>query len=656
MYQPSKNNETLLKAENETLEEETRRPQRPPECDNPGHEPQLVDKPTSKVCVDDLRKVLELSESELDLRVDRLLLGSICTYGKIELAEERLESQSQNMTRMTPSGLWTALKSTQSEEDSHAQIIREALNTPGFDVNRLSDPRFVGSTASALHLACDNNIQSHVGVQLLLSDARCDVNLQTDSRDTVLTTAVQWVRFEDDRYADIIRLLLKHPRIDVNKRNGSKGHTALHRACDWKTPVGVRLLLSDMRCDANARTLNDDTPLMLAAKQVYMRIRVETMEAIMIMLLERDALNINHVTKHSNYSALMIRLHLCSNPKFSTANEDLNMVKLFLSYGADPNVPAHLLAYAVNFCSLDICRELLQSGADPNSAFPNTKFSLDQHGDKETALHCAIRHNFFRKVQLLLEHNVDLTVTWRQMNILKFAENEGCSQKIIFMLLNKQDGHITSNWHRVSGKLTLENCEKSDRHNAVDTVCMGFSRMAEHKEEITALEEALQNFLQAISDNLPEQFAHFRFTPILGGSMAEGTKCYQPDEFDFVCKISIDAQVEGYNRNQLRSSDVRFADLTNSDGDIEVVKFAESFYGAVNTTIHRLYSTYSSGGLQILQNSLLIQDKISLIRLLWNGEFFKRMDVHVDLAPCFESEDTIGKPPFGSHRRACFAA
>ena len=134
---------------------------------------------------------------------------------------------------------------------------------------------------------------------------------------------------------------------------------------------------------------------------------------------------------------------------------------------------------------------------------------------------------------------------------------------------------------------------------------------------------AIRKLMQAISDNLPEQFSHFSFTPILCGSMAEGTKCYQPDEFDFICKIhsrSMNPAGSG-----LRSSDARFADLTEDNGYIKVVKFAGSFYAAVDLAINRLCLTYNSGYLEICPHSLLIEDKISRLRLMWNGAFFQRM-------------------------------
>ena len=181
------------------------------------------------------------------------------------------------------------------------------------------------------------------------------------------------------------------------------------------------------------------------------------------------------------------------------------------------------------------------------------------------------------------------------MNIVKFAEHSSCHDHIRKTLARMtgqtHDTHMTSqsqsnSWRRVSGKLTLSdsNADKDAKVcSAIDTVCSGISRMARHQTETKALEYAVKAFIQAISDNLPEQFSYFRFTPILYGSMGEGTKCYQPDEFDFVCKINSDSVVSKHF--QLQSFDARFAELTNSNGHIEVVKFAARFYTAVDLTI-----------------------------------------------------------------------
>ena len=110
--------------------------------------------------------------------------------------------------------LWRSLKLTESEDDEHADTIRDVLCKPEFDVN--IHKRQYSCRPGALHVACGYKIRSHVGAQLLLSDERCDVNLQDDGGGTALMETVVYVRFDDDKYAKILRLLLAHQSIDVN--------------------------------------------------------------------------------------------------------------------------------------------------------------------------------------------------------------------------------------------------------------------------------------------------------------------------------------------------------------------------------------------------------------------------------------------------------
>ena len=540
-----------------------------------------------------------------------------------------------------------ALQSTRSEHDEHADTIRASLKSPDLDVNRLVKWCLITPTTTLLNVACGSGIQSHVGAQLLLSDERCDVNLQNGG-DTALMKAATLVNSEDDKHAKIVRLLLAHPRIDVNRQNWY-GETALHKACAGflRSSVGVQLLLTDERLDVNVPNERGDTVLMVMASICY------SSALILKLLLQQDALYMNNLNK-LNQSALMIILRkVCTAPEFSSPSDELDVIKLFLSHGADPNVPAHLLAWAVNFCSLDVCRELLQHGADPNSAFPNTEFSLDQHGCRETALHCAIRRNSLNKLKLLLDHQVNCNVLWQKMTIFEFAKQQSCRDEIFAMLVKHvitgdeelvhkiahtlQEKPI-STLRRVSSKLLLSDTFKCNKSEILSTLRNGISRMSEHQAEIRALEEALQDFVQAISDHLPEQFSHFSFKPILCGSMAEGTKCYQPDEFDFICELTSDALET--DDMQIQSFDARFADLTANDGYIGILKFAARFYAAIDFTIKHSPQVNSKGlfrDLQVLSNSFLLQNKISRLRLAWNGQFFQRMNVYVDLVPAVYS-------------------
>ena len=134
---------------------------------------------------------------------------------------------------MTPlEDLCKALQLTGSNNDAHADTIRRVLNTPGFDVNRLDGwNERLKNNRVALHVACGYvPIWSHFGAQLLISDERCDVNLQDKYGHTALMTAVKHVRSEDDKHAKIIGLLLAHLQIEINKHDRS-GETALHKAC-----------------------------------------------------------------------------------------------------------------------------------------------------------------------------------------------------------------------------------------------------------------------------------------------------------------------------------------------------------------------------------------------------------------------------------------
>ena len=210
-----------------------------------------------------------------------------------------------------------------------------------------------------MHVACGYQILSHVGAQLLLSDKRCDVNLLDDLRRTALMTAVSWVLSVDDEHAQTVRLLLADPRTDINKQNDN-GETVLYLVCDLYSKQ--RMHLSDLT-----------------------------------MLLQEDELRIN-IINHWNESALsMFVKRKATRPEFSSHRNVLDVVKQLLSHRADPNVPAHLLAWAVNFCPLDVCRELLHHGADPNSAFTNTEVSIDQHGGRDCA---SLRHTaqFYQQI------------------------------------------------------------------------------------------------------------------------------------------------------------------------------------------------------------------------------------------------------------------
>ena len=198
--------------------------------------------------------------------------------------------------------LCQALEFTEYEHDKHADIIRHVIRNPEFSVNTIHGWR--GSLAkAALHVACGDTIQSSVGAQLLLSDKRCDVNLSDFTGDTAMITALKQVRSENDIHAQIVRLLLAHPRIDINQRTVYI-RTALHQACaeSVKSHVGAQLLLSDERCDVNLRDDEGLTPLMTVG--FFAQSTGGIHRKILNMLLERPKTDANILNK-CNEPALM---------------------------------------------------------------------------------------------------------------------------------------------------------------------------------------------------------------------------------------------------------------------------------------------------------------------------------------------------------------
>ena len=91
---------------------------------------------------------------------------------------------------------------------------------------------------------------------------------------------------------------------------------------------------------------------------------------ILKLLLAHSNSAVNTLNEHNESAMSMAFLQSNSGHQFDLFNE-IAIVQLLLAGGADPNKPVHLLAYAVNFCSRDVCQELLEHGADPNSSFSN---------------------------------------------------------------------------------------------------------------------------------------------------------------------------------------------------------------------------------------------------------------------------------------------
>ena len=88
-------------------------------------------------------------------------------------------------------------------------------------------------------------------------------------------------------------------------------------------------------------------------------------------------------------------LEVCSDKNFqvSPAKAIEAIDKFIASKNFDIKHPRHLLALAMDKCSTDVCRHLINAGADVNSAYKQGK----------QAVHVAIEANNREKLQMILE-------------------------------------------------------------------------------------------------------------------------------------------------------------------------------------------------------------------------------------------------------------
>jgi len=122
----------------------------------------------------------------------------------------------------------------------------------GLDTININEIDCDGSNVTALYYACEiGNVEM---VKLLLSISSIDPNAAGEYGDTPLVVAC-----EKKSNLNIIKLLLAHPNIDVNKRVIYGGvYTPLYTACDQGNLAIVRLLMSQPGIDVNMNCGEDD--------------------------------------------------------------------------------------------------------------------------------------------------------------------------------------------------------------------------------------------------------------------------------------------------------------------------------------------------------------------------------------------------------------
>ena len=291
-------------------------------------------------------------------------------------------------------------------------------------------------------------------------------------------TLLHWAAAQP-KYIEIMKLLLKHPGIDLNVLD-SKNTAALHYAVRSKNLEGLQLLIeAKAKLDLRGGALGH-TALHMSIKQKHL--------GMTKILLDAGA-NPNVVERGWGQSALFFAL---DNPQ-QTIKDNIQLIEWLLAYGADLNVinrygrtPLHIAIkdLAIEDRSLDIGQLLLDNGADPNTVDTDQKTALHyaiwykrkrsfiisllkaradpnvQDSAGRTALHYAVKMGKAYLFEQLLQHGADPRVRDNQgQTILHYAAEDTSLDLVLQMSklpdVNVQDNdmrtalHLAANSHHV---------------------------------------------------------------------------------------------------------------------------------------------------------------------------------------------------------------
>ena len=271
---------------------------------------------------------------------------------------------------------------------------------------------------------------------------------------------------------------------------------------------------------------------------------------------------------------------------FQTSEATVEALYFMLEHGADANVPRDLLAYAINYSSSDVCAILLQHGANPNSYFVRQKFNHEYYGH-ETALHAACRLGSQQKIDLLLLHGACRETKW-----LDKKPDETLRQYGVL--------------HRPT-QFTLPSATTTNNINRIMS-CRDFMRQSETKAIYREIIWKMNHICRFISSDMQKEL-----TVSLSGSFAENTKCFSPDEFDFLFNV----REQNYKA---------FISLKNEIIEKTATLFQERRIRQINQ------EWLENDNLQA--KSFLLGNKTPRIHFIWEGEFFKKLDILADIIVC----------------------
>ena len=143
-----------------------------------------------------------------------------------------------------------------ASERGNAEVVQTLLSVPDIEIN--AKEKVFGNTA--LILACKKGCVKTT--RILLEDKRTSVNQGNDHGSTPLMAACDFVKDDDPKKEEIIKLLLKHPKMEVNKKN-NLGCSALMLASDSGKLDSLKLLIESKDIDINITDRNGNTILIM---------------------------------------------------------------------------------------------------------------------------------------------------------------------------------------------------------------------------------------------------------------------------------------------------------------------------------------------------------------------------------------------------------
>jgi ankyrin repeat protein len=299
--------------------------------------------------------------------------------GRLEIARVLLD-HGANLNAETE-GDETALHLVSGGEydsQEHGVSIARLLLEHGVDIHAPAKYR-----NTALHLAA---FQGRFEIVKLLLDRGENSNVENEHGHTPLHLVSEGKHNLQEQAVSIARLLMEHGG-DVNARNTKNTSTPLHSAA-FMGRLGIVQLLLNKGADANMETKGGETALHLVSRGKY---DSEEHGVGIALLLLQHGVDVHGQTKHL-YNAL----HLAA------FNGRLEVTRLLLSYGANPNVgnnrgstPLHQVSegkYNLQEQGVGIARLLLERGVDVNAREKN----------KSTPLHSAASKGRLEIAQVLL--------------------------------------------------------------------------------------------------------------------------------------------------------------------------------------------------------------------------------------------------------------